>query len=291
MVWPSGETAFVTGAASGIGLGIARALVGAGAKVAIADIDAIRLADVSRELTEAGGTVHVVDLDVRDPAQWTAAADSAEAALGPVSILCSNAGISGVAPMDATPPELWHAVQQINLDGPFFGISTFLPRFKASGKRSHIMSTSSMAGLIPFPSCGAYVASKFGLVGLSLALRDELVGTEIGVSVLCPGTVATRLGITAEEIQADVLGREADEQAMRMHTENLSRGADPDRVGEQVVEAMQNRQFLIITHKEYEPLVRKVHDEIMQTYADFDGRHGVDFIPAVLMSGEDPVGT
>ncbi|MBO0852610.1 MAG: SDR family oxidoreductase [Nocardia sp.] len=291
MTWPSGEAAFVTGAASGIGLGIARALVADGVKVALADIDGARLADVAAELAAAGGPVVAVELDVTDAGQWEAAADRAEEALGPISILCNNAGVNGGGPVDETPLEVWRWVHRINSDAQFIGVSVFLPRFKRRGGRGHIMNTASMAGLVPMVNVGAYVSSKFASVGFSMVLRDELRSTDIGVSLLCPGTVHTRIGANAEEGQAKLLGRAPNAAVAEQNSALLAQGADPDRVGQQVVEAMRNEQFLIITHREWEPLVLEVHREIERTFTEFDGRHGPDATPALLMGGPSPIAT
>lgn len=289
MVWPSGEAAFVTGAASGIGLGIARALVAAGAKVALADIDGPRLTDVAAELTAAGGVVTAIELDVTDADQWTAAADRAEQALGPISILCNNAGVNGGAAIDETSLEAWRWVQRINIEAQFIGVSTFLPRFKERGGRAHIMNTASMAGLVPMANVGAYVASKFASVGFTMVLRKELGGTDIGVSLLCPGTVATRLNVTAAQAESKVLGYAPDAAAVEQSGAMLAQGADPDRVGEQVVRAMHDGQFVIITHREWAPLVDEVHREVEQAFTEFDGRHGPDRTAQMLVSGANPI--
>ncbi|MEV6060973.1 SDR family oxidoreductase [Nocardia asteroides] len=289
MNWPAGEAAFVTGAASGIGLGIARAFVAAGAKVALADIDGARLAEIVTELTTAGGTVAAVELDVSDPDQWEAAADSAEQALGPISILCNNAGVSGAGPIDQIPLEVWRWVHRINIDAQFIGVSTFLPRFKSRGGRAHILNTASMAGIVPMVTVGAYASSKFASVGFSMVLRDELQDSDIGVSLLCPGTVATRLNMTAEEAQAKLLGTEVNVAAAEQNGALLAQGADPDRVGAQVVEAIQDKQFLIITHREWAPLVARVHNEIDRAFTEFDGRHGPDATARILAEGARPI--
>lgn len=287
--WPSGEAAFVTGAASGMGLGIARALIAAGAKVAVADIDGDRVATVVDELNGAGGQAVGIQLDVSDPDRWQAAADEAEAALGPISILVNNAGVHGGTWIDETPLEVWRWVNRINIEAQFLGVSTFLPRFKQRGKRAHIMNTSSMAALVPMVTNGAYTASKFASYGFSLVLRDELKDTDIDVSVLFPGSVATRLSETAEKQQAKLLGREPNEEAIARNQAGLALGANPDDVGTQVVEAIQDRQFAVITHREWEPLVLRVQDEIRQTFAEFDSRPGVDPTPQVLLAGENPI--
>lgn len=287
--WPAGQAAFVTGAASGMGLGMSRALVAAGAKVALADIDADRLARVEQELTDAGGSVVAVPLDVTDAEQWAAAADHAEEVLGPVSILCNNAGANGGAELDRTSLEVWRWVYRINVEGQFIGLSTFLPRFKNRGGRAHIVNTASMAGIVPMVRVGAYSSAKFASFGLSLVLRGECEGTDIGVSVLCPGTVNTRIAETSGSGEAKLLGEEVNSARVEGNNALLAQGADPDRVGEQVVEAMQAGQFLIITHREWLPLIEALHDEIQTTFKTFDNRHGPDITPTILAQGISPV--
>ena len=287
--WPATQTAFVTGAASGIGLGLARALAAAGAKVALADIDSERLATVAKELTDTGASVAPLLLDVRDPDQWLVAADRADAALGPVSSLCNNAGTNGSGQLDRTPLEVWRWVHRINAEGPFIGISTFLPRFKKHGGRAHILNTASMAGIVPMPRVGVYSSAKSACVALSMALRAELEGSEIDVSLLCPGNVATRIAENSGRGEAALLGTEMNRAAVEGNAAMSAQGADPDRVGEQAVEAMRARQFLIVTHREWEPLVAAVHAEIRRAFSDFDGRHGPDVSALALARGVNPV--
>ncbi|MGU3498629.1 SDR family NAD(P)-dependent oxidoreductase [Mycobacterium sp. C31M] len=289
--WPAGQAAFVTGAASGIGLGMARALVAAGAKVALADIDATRLETVEKELTEAGGTVVAVPLDITDPDQWSAAADRAEKVLGPISILLNNAGANGGGELDKTSLDVWRWVYKINVEGQFLGISTFLPRFKSRGGRAHIVNTASMAGIVPMVRVGAYSSAKFASFGLSWILRGELQGTDIGVSVLCPGTVNTRISESSGQGEAEVLGEEVNTAAIEGNNALLAQGADPNRVGQQVVEAMQQGQFLIITHGDWWPLVDAVQTEVRTAFEEFDNRHGPDNTARILAQGISPVTT
>jgi NAD(P)-dependent dehydrogenase (short-subunit alcohol dehydrogenase family) len=270
---------------------MARALVAAGVRVALADIDAARLADVARELTDAGGTVLPVELDVADAEQWSAAADRAEDALGPISILCNNAGVNGGGLIDQTPVEVWRWVFAINVEAQFIGVSTFLPRFKSRGGRAHIVNTASMAGIVPMIRVAAYSASKFASVGFSMVLRDELADTDIGVSMLCPGTVASRINVTAGEGEAKLLGQEVNTAVVEGNGALLAHGADPNQVGAQVVEAMRDGQFLIITHGDWEPLVARVHSEIEQAFGEFDNRHGPDLTVQILAQGISPVTT
>ena len=287
--WPTGEAAFVTGAASGIGLGVARALVAAGAKVALADIDKDRLAAVVEELTDAGGTVTAVPFDVGQADQWEAVADRAEASIGPISILCNIAGVNGGGPIDETPLEVWRWVYRINIEAQFAAAATFLPRFKNRGGRAHILNTASVAGVVPMAPVAAYSSSKSASVGFTFVLRDELENTNIDVSLLVPGSVDTRINTTAGQAEAELLGREMDTELAEANSRLLAKGADPDRVGEQVVEAMRQQQFVIVTHREWHPLVRRVHEEIENAYTEFDGRHGVDPTAEVMLQGVNPI--
>ncbi|WEV29579.1 SDR family NAD(P)-dependent oxidoreductase [Streptomyces sp. 71268] len=289
MDWPAGEAAFVTGGASGIGLGVARALVAAGAKVALSDVDEGRLAEAAKELTDAGGTVTAVRLDVSDEKSWATAADRAEEALGPISILCNVAGVNGGGPIEETPLEIWRWVLAVNIDGQFLGVSTFLPRFKGRGTRAHILNTASISGLVPMANVGAYTASKFASVGFTMVLREELCDSNVGVSLLIPGTVATRINFTAGEAEARLLGRQLNREVTEANHAVLAAGADPDRVGEQVVEAIQGNQFAIVTHREWGTLARRAHAEIEDAYEAFDGRHGPDPTAQMLAGGTNPV--
>ncbi|MBD0419008.1 SDR family oxidoreductase [Streptomyces sp. TRM S81-3] len=289
MDWPAGEAAFVTGGASGIGLGVARALVAAGAKVALADVDEGRLAEAAQELTDAGGTVTAVRLDVSDEESWAAAADLAEEALGPISILCNIAGVNGGGTIEETPLKVWRWVLGVNIDGQFLGVSTFLPRFRSRGTRAHVLNTASVSGLVPMANVGAYSASKFASVGFTMVLREEMRDSNVGVSLLIPGTVATRINFTAGEAEAKLLGRQLNREVAEANHAVLAKGADPDRVGEQVVEAVRDGRFVIVTHREWGAFARRIHAEIEDAYEAFDGRHGPDTTAQMLAGGTNPV--
>jgi NAD(P)-dependent dehydrogenase (short-subunit alcohol dehydrogenase family) len=181
--------AFITGGASGIGLGMAQALGARGIKVTIADVDRGNLDSALAAHPEFHGVV----LDVRDRAAWAAAKAEAEAAFGPVDILANNAGIASfgyqIADMD---PEAFDRVVAVNLTGAFNGVHAFAADMRERG-RGHIVNTSSMAGICgPSQAIGgSYAAAKFGVVGLSETLRAELAPHGVGVSILCPGQTIT----------------------------------------------------------------------------------------------------
>lgn len=287
--WPNGEVALVTGAASGIGLGIARALVAAGSKVVLTDIDAERLSKIEAELTSAGGTVLAMPFDVGDASLWEIAADRAEKVLGPISILCNIAGVNGGGLIDETPLNVWRWVYKINIEAQFVAVSTFLPRIKQRGGRAYILNTASVAGIIPMSPVAAYSSSKFASMGFTMVLRDELKDTDIGVSLLIPGSVATRINFTAATGEAKLLGQEQKAESTFQDTSLLPQGANPDEVGKQVVEAMQKNQFLIVTHREWEQLLKPIHSELENAFNKFDGRHGADPSAAAMLKGINPI--
>lgn len=185
--------AFVTGGASGIGLGAVRGLAASGIAVTLADFNPDALQDV---LGEGMAKVRGIHMDVRDRAAWAEAKAKAEAAFGPVDLLFSNAGIASVgyelADMD---PESFDRIVGVNLFGAFNGISTFAAGMRER-RRGHIVNTASIVGVAaPKPGVGGnYVASKFGIIGLSEVLRQEMAPHRVGVSVLCPGYMATGNG-------------------------------------------------------------------------------------------------
>ncbi len=244
-----GKVAFVTGAAGGIGLGLARAFAEAGMKVALADIDGALLAESVAELEQSGGRVLAVPLDVVDRSAWREAAQMVEGKLGPVQLLCNNAGVSTLGmPFDTVEPHVWDKVVAINLTGVYNGVHTFLGGMRAAGG-GHIVNTSSIGGMLASADLSPYVATKFAVVGLSEALRKELAGLGIGVSVLCPGAVRSRLWRTSRPIRGlpdiDTPPDDLSGQSGR------ASGMDPYEVGLRVVDGVRSNQPYIFTHAQY----------------------------------------
>lgn len=265
-----GRTAFITGGASGIGFGIAGALVDEGVKVVIADIRISAAEQAADAIKARGGEAHAVHLNVADLDSWRKAADAAEAAMGSASLLFNNAGTSGahavleVKTLDALEPEEWQLLTDINFTGVFYGIRTFVSRFKARGGPAHVINTVSMAGILPqyagLP--GAYVATKFGAAGLTEQLRLELMDNpDIQVSMLCPGITATNVRKTALEVAPfgkDLLPPgHVDEWAPVM-----AQAMDPDNVGKHVVKAVKAGSFYIFTHPEYRKMAEHYHGRV-----------------------------
>lgn len=229
--------AFITGGASGLGLGMADALLKRGIAVTIADIDAEAIAQV---VATRGNGARGQLLDVRNREAWAQAKLEAEAALGPVDVLICNAGISPngseFADME---PESFDIILQINLMGVVNGIFAFASQFRERGS-GHIVVTSSQAGLVTtVAGVGAYSVTKFGVTALGEQLRREMVPHGVGVSVLCPGYVQTNLGANTVKVGGKV------RQYTGAMPESTIQSAD---VGEMVVDGIERDAAHIITH-------------------------------------------
>jgi NAD(P)-dependent dehydrogenase (short-subunit alcohol dehydrogenase family) len=248
------RTAFITGGANGIGLGIARSLARAGAKLVLIDLDADALARAEAELSEVT-QVSIAVLDVRDRAAYARVADEVEAKLGPVSILVNNAGVAGGAPANKLTYELWDWGMGINLDGVINGIQTFLPRIVERGGGGHIVNTASGAGLYAGPGNALYCTAKFAVVGMSEALGAELGQLGIGVSILCPGPVATDIIARTRAVQPKVTKTLSAEQRIKAFARNdemknyLANGTQPDAVGDMVRAAISENRLYIHTDR------------------------------------------
>jgi len=227
-------------------------------KLALADIDQAALATAKVELSSLTA-VETFILDVRDRPAYARVADETESRLGPVSILCNNAGVAGGQNVTRLTYEYWDWVLGINLNGVINGIQTFLPRMLKRGGGAHIVNTASGAGLAAVGSGFLYTTSKFAVVGLSESLRTELEPFGIGVSVLCPGPVATdivrnsvvsmpalpdqsRTQPTPEEIALR-------EQRVALVTSFLAQGVPPDEVGRMVLSGIKDNRLHILTDR------------------------------------------
>jgi NAD(P)-dependent dehydrogenase (short-subunit alcohol dehydrogenase family) len=261
----SGRVAFITGSAGGIGLGIARACAAVGMKIALSDIDQRTLEQSAFELRSRGAEVMTVPLDVTDRDGWARAARDVPAAMGPVQLLANNAGVStfGV-PFKEIGPELWDRVIAINLAGVYNGVHYFLEGMQAAGS-GHIVNSSSAAGLGGVPNAGPYSATKYAIIGLSESLRAELAGSGIGVSVLCPGSVRTRLWRTSRAVRGlpDI---DAPPAELRGSGSTDPNGMDPDEVGRRVVDAVVADEPYIMTHPELRDFVTERHQALLRGF-------------------------
>jgi NAD(P)-dependent dehydrogenase (short-subunit alcohol dehydrogenase family) len=268
-----GRTAFITGGANGIGLGIARALARAGVKIALADRDTEALARARTEL-EAITEVEAHELDVRDRAAFATVADAAERALGPVSLLFNNAGILVTEAPAKLNYDLWDFAIGINLHGVINGIQTFVPRMIARRAGGHIVNTSSGAGLVAGYSGTLYSTAKFAVVGMSESLRTELESSGIGVSVLCPGPVATQIVHRSMEDAPKGAVELPPEQEHRRWTQreaisqSLQQSTNPDAVGEMVLKAIRENSLYIHTDRTMEAAIAARTDALLRALPD-----------------------
>jgi NAD(P)-dependent dehydrogenase (short-subunit alcohol dehydrogenase family) len=262
-----GKAAFITGGGSGVGLGMAKAFVAAGMRVAIADVRRDHLAAATAEL---GDGVHAIELDVTDREAFARAADETERALGHVHVLCLNAGVNLFNDIADATYQDWDWVLGVNLGGVVNGVVTFVPRIKAHGEGGHIVTTASMAAFVAGPGAGIYTTAKFGVHGLSDSLRWSLLPHGIGVSMVCPGLVKSKIyesDVTRPpELSTDVTP--ADEDFMRILPGLHEAGMDPDEIGERVVRAIRSNEFYVFTHPDHRDELRGIFEEILAAFPD-----------------------
>jgi NAD(P)-dependent dehydrogenase (short-subunit alcohol dehydrogenase family) len=262
-----GRVAFITGGGSGVGLGMAKAFLAAGMKVAIADVRADHLEEATEELD---GVAHALQLDVTDRAGFARAADETERVLGNVDVLCNNAGINLFNDMTEATYQDWDWVLGVNLGGVVNGVVTFVPRMKAHGEGGHVVNTASMGAFIAGPGAGIYTTAKFAVLGLSDALRWSLLPHGIGVSVVCPGLVKSKIyesdRIRPPELSTDVTP--ADEEFMRILPDLHEAGMEPEKIGEKVLRGITRNDFYVLTHPDHREELRGIFDEIMAAFPD-----------------------
>jgi NAD(P)-dependent dehydrogenase (short-subunit alcohol dehydrogenase family) len=252
----NGRVAVVTGAANGIGFGLARRFLAEGMKVVAADLNAEDLDRAVAELGAAGGEVLGVRTDVSDAASVQALADAAVARFGAAHVLCNNAGVGGFQRFGSTSLDTWRWIMGVNIWGPIHGCQAFLPILEAQDE-AHIVNTASMAGFIYAPYNAPYNVTKAGVVALTEGLYREFATEKphIGLSVLCPAFTATRIGDderNAPAAHARRVDTDPDLEPMRQELNaNLAAGKAPDEVADQVVRGIRARTLHIFTHPEW----------------------------------------
>jgi len=252
----AGKTAFITGGASGIGLALGRAFAAAGARVMLGDIEPEALTAAIASLKGAGATVDGVVCDVTDPASVDKAAEATRGAFGKIHIVCNNAGVGGGSGAESISLETWRWVLDVNLMGVLHGIRAFVPHILAHGEGGHIVNTASMAGMISGLGFSPYTASKFAVVGMSEGLAQELAPRGIGVTVICPGFVRTRIHESQRNRPqrygpARVPAPGSRGSALMAEIAALVRGGiDPAHVAAQVLDAIREDRLYVFTHPE-----------------------------------------
>jgi NAD(P)-dependent dehydrogenase (short-subunit alcohol dehydrogenase family) len=264
----AGKTAFITGGASGIGFGIAQRLLANGARLVLADIRQDHLDEAKQffEERQEGRNVHTIRLDVSDRAMMKEAAKEVEALTGGPDILVNNAGIDPSGPFEQATYQDWDYGIAINLMGPINGIMEFAPGMRARGRGGHIVNTASLAGLTPMPSFMAiYAVAKAGVITLTESIRDSMAQDDIGVTVLMPGPIKSRIHESGqnrpERFRSGSGFRENEEQlAQRAVADSWM---EPTEVGDMIVDAIQNNKLYVSTHGNWKDNVEQRFQAIM----------------------------
>src|ERR1700730_2769360 len=250
----AGKTAFITGGASGIGLAFGRAFAEAGMKVMLADIETDALATAVKSMPKLGPGVRGIPRDVTDPKNVERAAEAASEAFVNVHVVCNNAGVGGGSGIDDISLDDWRWVLDVNLMGVVHGIRTFLPHLRAHGEGGHFVNTASMAGMISGLGFSPYGASKFAVATMSEGLAMHLKPLGIGVSVLCPGFVRTRIAESGRNrLQRYGPRRTPDPascaRALAAQLANLAQpGIDPADGARRVLAAIRDDELYVFTH-------------------------------------------
>jgi NAD(P)-dependent dehydrogenase (short-subunit alcohol dehydrogenase family) len=268
------KAAWITGGASGIGLAIAHRLAAEKVRLVLVDIEQGPLDAAAAALRGAGADVLAIRADVSSAADMASATERALAHAGPLHILCNNAGVGGGGgPMWQLTDADWTWTIDVNLRGVTHAIRLLVPPLLASGEEGHIVNTASIAGLTSTPFMGPYTATKHAVVALSecLAKELELVGAKVGVSVLCPGFVKTNIASShRNRPRSSDAGapREPSATAMKFAAvldQLVAAGIPADKVADDVVRAIRESRFYILTHPEMKPQVehrmRQILDE------------------------------
>ncbi|WP_284124310.1 SDR family NAD(P)-dependent oxidoreductase [Parerythrobacter aestuarii] len=266
----SGKLAFVTGGASGVGLGQAKALLRRGARVVIADIMQDRLDAVCAEFEAAGTPVVAVRLDLTDLDAYRGVVDAVEAEYGPIQLLFNTAGVSQFGPLQAATMDDWRWQIDVNLYGTIHALQVFLPRMLERGDDNHIIVTASMSAFLSLPGCGIYTATKMAQRGLTESLAWDLEGTNIHVSLLCPGAVNTNIHQSLRARPAHLkdtgfyTGTEEDEARLKAVIEH---GMEPERLAGYVMEAVEANRFYILPYPEFRAPLEDLQAEVMGALA------------------------
>lgn len=241
----------VTGAASGIGRGIAQTFASHGAKLVLADVEQQRLEKVAAELTASGCETVTRVTDVADAAQVEALADLTYQRFGACHVVCNNAGVAenNLRTWELTLDD-WDWVLGINLMGVVHGIRSFVPRMLAGEQAGHMVNTASIGGLVAGLALPAYSVSKHAVVALSECLYNDLAREQanVGVSVLCPGWINTDIGESdRNRLDKPEIGPNL-QRSREAFKQSIANGMDPREVGQIVVEGIQRQTFYLYTH-------------------------------------------
>lgn len=275
-----GKVAFITGSASGIGLGIAKACGRAGMKVVIADMRKKAIDEVLPFFKERGWPVHGIELDVTDREAYVKAADEAEAVFGKIHLLVNNAGV------EVPKNPIWKSsykdvdfIVGVNIKGVLNGIMTIVPRILAHGEGGHVVSTSSQSGMSVVPGFTLYNMTKAAVLAIMETLASDLSGTNVGASAFCPGPVAGNLKNTSKEVRPDSLKNDDEPAPAPAPAAPPVSGSMPaidfskltmsaEEAGERVINGIRRNDLYIFTHTEFAAGVKSKADAMLRAYPD-----------------------
>jgi NAD(P)-dependent dehydrogenase (short-subunit alcohol dehydrogenase family) len=250
-----GKTAFITGGASGIGLAMAEVFGHAGMNVMLADIDAAALVEATAALTAKQIKVASVVADVTSRDSVRAAALATIAAFGKVHLVCNNAGVGSGGEFGSVAERDWDWVIDVNQKGVVYGMEVFVPLIASNGEGGHIVNTASMAGMLGVPGMEPYCATKFAVVAMSEGWAVQLAARNIGVSVLCPGFVKTRIHESGRNRQPQYGAAATDPDMEGFATQAVLNGIPPAPLAARVLEAVLANELYIFTHVEFRAVV------------------------------------
>lgn len=254
------KVAVITGAASGIGAGLARHCAGEGMRVVLADRNDEGLQQLADSLTTETATQVV---DVADSEQMAALADLAWERFGQVDLLFNNAGVLISGATWEVPLKDWQWILNINLMGVVHGLHHFVPRMLAQNTPAHIVNTSSLAGLLAAPLMGPYTVGKQAVLALTETLSYELADSPIGVSALCPGPIATDITNSGKNRQAQAAPSEGQKQLMQFLSDGVSQGMSPAECAKLVFQAIRENRFWVFTHEDFKPEYQRRYEGVM----------------------------
>jgi NAD(P)-dependent dehydrogenase (short-subunit alcohol dehydrogenase family) len=273
----AGKVAFITGGASGIGLGMANAFVDAGMKVVISDFRMDHLDESAEYFRQKGQekNIYQLKLDVTDREGFAVAAEETERVFGKVHILCNNAGVGVLGPVKLAKFGDWDWVLSVMIGGVVNGIQVFLPRILRHGDGGHIVTTSSMGGVLPLAESPIYSTAKAAVIGMCEAMRGELAEDNIGVSAFCPGPVATNINevgqMRPEEFRED--SGYAEKEAELAQRANSPNWMSIEECGDRVLRGIRRNDLYIFTHREFKEGVAERMEAMLASFPDEEINH------------------
>ena len=291
----TGKIAFITGGASGIGLGMARAFLEEGMKVALADWNDEHIAS-AREQLAGNNAVHFVKTNVAERESVRAAAEETLEVFGKIHVLCNNAGVNGGGTAASEDFDEWDRAIAVNLGGVVNGTKIIVPIIRKQGEGGHVVNTSSMAGVVPLPGLAAYSTAKYAVRGFSESLRMQLAKEGVGVSCLFPGATRTAL-VPLPEDRPGTIDEENAPQFLKDLWEAMRGAIDPYDTGRAVVEAIKENRFYVFTDREFLEEVKQRHREIEEAFPEDEPTPGrvkfetmrADMVRNLMAPGNRPV--